>query len=117
MVLEFLQYYESEPVIWNPLHENYKRKQLINDAWRRIENSLSWECSIEELKKKKDSLMAYYRFHMSKIKKSKLSGDDEFKSSWFAFSTMDSFLRQNYECDTTIDTEVSGSKYLPNKKI
>lgn len=110
MVLEFLHYYENEPVIWNPHYKNHKRKHSVHDAWRRIKNNLSWECSIEEIKKKKDSLMAYYRIHIRKMKQSKGSeagADDVYTTNWFAFATMDNFLKPIYESDTSFCTEVS----------
>ncbi|CAH2018449.1 unnamed protein product [Acanthoscelides obtectus] len=60
------------------------------------------------MKRKKDSLMSYYRAHLNKIKKSMRSGagtDDIYQTNWFAFSAMNSFLQPIYDCRRTIDTQ------------
>lgn len=109
MVLEFIHNYESEPVLWDPKHPQHKRKRFIFEGWQRIQRSLTWDCQIEDLKKKKDSLMAYYRSHCNKIKKMKTEPGTEnvYATSWFAFDSMHSFLGRVYdlECDKTF-TEV-----------
>lgn len=37
VILEFLDYYENEPVIWNASALNHKNRNEIYDAWKRIE--------------------------------------------------------------------------------
>ncbi|KAJ0177724.1 hypothetical protein K1T71_006597 [Dendrolimus kikuchii] len=69
-VLEFIHLYEMENILWNLSNPNHKKKHLVHDSWVRIKNKLSWISTVEEMKKKKDSLMAYYRAHLNKIKKS-----------------------------------------------
>lgn len=66
LTFKFLELYQNEPVIWNPKLNHHKDKKKINDAWSRISREL--ECSITELKKKKDSLMATFRGHLRKKK-------------------------------------------------
>ncbi|CAH1983342.1 unnamed protein product [Acanthoscelides obtectus] len=107
-VLEFIQFYETENIIWNPSNPDHKKKHLVHDAWTRIQNRLSWPTTIEEMKRKKDSLMSYYRAHLNKIKKSMRSGagtDDIYQTNWFGFSAMNSFLQPIYDCRRTIDTQ------------
>jgi hypothetical protein len=58
MVLTFLDYYGEEPVIWNASHPSHKKRNEV-DAWNRIEEKMGGEVSVVQLKKKKDSLMAY----------------------------------------------------------
>lgn len=110
MVLEFLHAYETEPIIWDLRQEDRKKKCLVAEAWRRVHKKLDWECSIEDLKKKKDSLMAYYRVHSNKAKKIKMSDEgceEEYKTSWFAFETMNSFLGDIYDESNATCTEVN----------
>ncbi|CAG9782316.1 unnamed protein product [Diatraea saccharalis] len=67
-----------------------------------------FETTIEEMKKKKESLMGYYRTHLNKIKKSLKSGagkDDVYTTNWFAFETMDNFLRGVYDGGRTFNTQ------------
>ncbi|CAK1589268.1 unnamed protein product [Parnassius mnemosyne] len=66
--------------------------------------------SIEDLKKKRESLMSTYRLYRKKISDSTRSGsstDDIFKPNWFAYELMDRFLAPIYDkSDTvTINTE------------
>lgn len=100
MVIEFLHAYETEPVIWDHRLEEHKKKYLVAEGWRRVQLKLEWDCSVDELKRKKDSLMAYYRMHLHKAKKNKLSDDvseEEYKTSWFAYDTMNNFLGDIYD--------------------
>lgn len=109
MVKEFLHVYETEPIIWDLRHVDQKKKGLVAEAWRRVHKTLNWQCSIEDLKKKKDSLMAYYRIHWKKAKKMKMSeelrAEEEYKTRWFAFDTMNSFLGELYDTNNTFYAE------------
>ncbi|CAI6358770.1 unnamed protein product [Macrosiphum euphorbiae] len=110
MSLEFLKLYEQEPSIWNPKNPDHKNRNLVNDAWVRINNTLSFSSTIQELKKKKDSLMASFRPLLSKVKSSMKTGsgvDDVYKPNWFAFETMAKFLVSVYQPRPTISTQVS----------
>lgn len=53
VVLEFLSIYEGDPVIWNPRDPNHINRNLVHDAWKRIEIRISVKFSVTELKKKK----------------------------------------------------------------
>ncbi|CAH0721918.1 unnamed protein product, partial [Brenthis ino] len=57
--LQFLEYYQMEPILWDSKHVKHKDKQGVHDAWMRISKRM--EISIAELKKKRDSLMATIR--------------------------------------------------------
>lgn len=109
MTLEFLRLYESEPVIWNPKEPLHKNRNAVADAWKRIEVSLSIKCSVQELKKKKESLMATFRPLLNKVKASMKTGkgaDEVYKPSWFAFESMAKFLYGIYQPRSTINTQV-----------
>ena len=70
IVFEFLVLYENEPVIWQPNHPKHKNRNLINDAWLHIKNKISIECTVAELKRKKESLMSIFRPLLKKVKAS-----------------------------------------------
>jgi hypothetical protein len=54
-----LELYQGEPTIYDPKHPAHKNKMKVNDAWMRIGRALSVDVSEAEIKKKRDSLMAF----------------------------------------------------------
>lgn len=42
-------------------HKEHKNRNAVHDAWKRIQDNISIQCSLNELKKKKDSLMTTSR--------------------------------------------------------
>ncbi|XP_022831829.1 uncharacterized protein LOC111360189 [Spodoptera litura] len=109
-VITFLEILQTEPCLWDPRLKNFKNRGTQKEAWRRIMELLPFKTSIEEIKKKKESLMGYYRFHLNRMKKSFKSGagkDDGYKTNWFAFETMDNFLREVYNSSCTLNTEMT----------
>uniref|UniRef100_A0A1B6DD16 MADF domain-containing protein n=1 Tax=Clastoptera arizonana TaxID=38151 RepID=A0A1B6DD16_9HEMI len=108
LVLEFLEFYENEPIIWNSSLSNHKNRIEIYDAWKRIEIKMGNKFSIAELKKKKDSLMASFRACVKKVKECNKSGagsDEIHKPSWFAYDRMERFLRDRTKPRETFSTE------------
>ncbi|XP_072929368.1 uncharacterized protein [Epargyreus clarus] len=101
VVLEFLDLYRQEQLLWDPKHPLHRNRSEVTDAWHRIQSTLSITCSITDLKRKKESLMTSFRMHWNKKKKS----PDVYHISWFAFALMESFLGGKYECDSTNQTE------------
>ncbi|CAH1118439.1 unnamed protein product [Phaedon cochleariae] len=100
LILEFIRLYKQEPIIWNPKYGLHRPGRLeISDAWRRIEANFSVECPIEELKRKKDSLMATYRSLRNKIKQKEIGSgsEDAYKPNWFAYEAMFQFLGDVYQ--------------------
>ncbi|XP_039297249.1 uncharacterized protein LOC120354333 [Nilaparvata lugens] len=79
IVIEFLDLYEQEPIIWNPVNEEHKDRNKVYDAWKRIQSNFSIECSLKELKKKKENLMATYRKLSAKVKKTSKTGSVTFQ--------------------------------------
>lgn len=57
--LKFIEYFQSEPILWDAKHRHYKDKRLNHDAWNRLAELM--EIEVPELKKKKESLFASYR--------------------------------------------------------
>lgn len=115
LVLEFLEYYENEPVIWNPSLDTHKNRNELYDAWKRIENKMGNKFSVTELKKKKDSLMASFRTCLKKVKDSCKSGagtSDIYKPNWFAYAAMERFLRDKNQPRQTLSSEVIPIFYI-----
>ncbi|KAK5639513.1 hypothetical protein RI129_012005 [Pyrocoelia pectoralis] len=109
--IEFLELFQMEPCLWVPTLKLYKNRGAQSDAWRRIAQGLSFPATIEELKKKKDSLMGYYRIHLNKYKKSLKFGagiSDIYTTNWFAFDMMNGFLKPIYEGNKTMNSENVG---------
>lgn len=108
-VMAFLEGYQAEPCIWDPQHPHHRNRNKVGDAWQRLHDALGLNCSVNDLKKKKDSLMSSFRMLLNKKKKCIKSGmgaDELFKPNWFAFQTMEKFLAPVYHCNPTINTEV-----------
>ncbi|XP_047531876.1 uncharacterized protein LOC125067367 [Vanessa atalanta] len=101
VVLEFLDHYRTEQLLWDPKHPLHRNRSEVNDAWRRIQNNLSITSSIIDLKKKKESLMTSFRLHLNRKKKS----PNEYRITWFAYPLMESFLGGKYECDSSIQMD------------
>ncbi|KAL0831804.1 hypothetical protein ABMA28_001336 [Loxostege sticticalis] len=95
-VLEFLELYKKEQLLWDPKHPLHRNRSEVTDAWLRIQLSLSINCSIPDLKKKKESLMTSFRMHLNKKK-----SQEGYHTTWFAYPLMESFLGGKYECDST----------------
>lgn len=107
LVLEFIELYKKEQVLWDPRHPAHRNRSEVSDAWARIQLSLGVNCSITDLKKKKESIMTSFRMHLNK--KKSIEG---YQTSWFAFPLMASFLGEKYHCDSTMENEVGLLKLL-----
>lgn len=91
--LEFLDLYKEHPVIWNHANGDHQNRQAVANAWTDIKSSLSFECTMENLKNKKDSLMGSFRKILRRINDSGIPYDVySYNSDWFAYKTMVSFL-------------------------
>lgn len=109
-VLDFLERYENEPIIWNASVPNHKNRNDVYDAWKRIELKMGQKYSVTELKKKKDSLMASFRACLNKVRQSLKNGagtEEVYKPQWFAFEKMAGFLRDKDYQKIAINTEVN----------
>ncbi|XP_023949364.2 uncharacterized protein LOC112053960 [Bicyclus anynana] len=109
-ILKFLELYRSHSCIWDPKHKGHKNRQCLDEAWLNIKEDLGMEYSVQELKRKKESLMSAYRGYRKKIKRSEDSVSDPsdvYQPTWFAYSFMDSFLGPVYTCfnTTKVDDE------------
>nr|CAI5855752.1 unnamed protein product [Callosobruchus analis] len=110
LTLELLSLLENEPMVWSPTILDHKNRNKVADAdaWTNIQRQFSVECSVAELKKKKESPIAMFRQLLNNYKPSLNSGagrDDIFRSSWFTYETMANFLQPVYSARATINTE------------
>ena len=77
---------------------------------KNIQDHLSVQLPIADLKKKKDSLMSTYRKLASRVRASKKTGsgtEEVFKPDWFAFEKMATFLHGVFQPRITISSEVN----------
>lgn len=73
----------------------------------RVRDIFEGNLTVQELKKKKDSLFATYRGYCRKIQASLKSGagvDDVYCPVWFAFDLIDNFLGSVFKCKQTMPT-------------
>ncbi|CAB3249487.1 unnamed protein product [Arctia plantaginis] len=61
---KFIELYQSENCLWNPKNKYHKSKNVINDSWKRIADTMG--VPVHEIKKKKESLMTTFRTNMKK---------------------------------------------------
>ncbi|KOB78773.1 Uncharacterized protein OBRU01_01685 [Operophtera brumata] len=93
---------KSHSCIWNPKHKHHRERNRVSEAWADIQNNMPMPCTVQQLKKKKESLMSAYRSYKTKIKNTTTtSGVSMYRPSWFAFEAMDSFLSSVYLCNYT----------------
>lgn len=102
-VLEFIECYRNENVLWDRNDPEHANRTAHQAAWDRIRSDFSLRCSIVDLKRKKESLMAMYRHVLKKIKQGMIPGKVPYRTSWFAFPAMHSFLGNNYSVDVSDD--------------
>lgn len=98
--LEFIDLYRRERILWDPKHPQNKNRTEIAEAWLRIQSCMNINCSVIDLKKKKESLMTSFRFHWHRKKK-----NPHYRTTWFAYTAMEAFLCDKYECDSTNELE------------
>lgn len=95
-VLEFIEIYQGEPALWDSINKLHQNRNALADAWERIRACFSLSgVTIAELKRKKESLMTTYRYHLNKKKRSIKSGaglNEVYETNWFAFQAMDCFM-------------------------
>ncbi|CAH1960216.1 unnamed protein product [Acanthoscelides obtectus] len=110
-IAEFLTLYEGEPSLWNSKNAEHKNKNDQHDAWLRIEQNLKGgTIPLQEIKKKRDSLMGTYRKLRSKVCQSIKSGsgaDEIYKPDWPFYNVMAQFLNDVYTPKKTKDSEVT----------
>lgn len=109
LIMEFIQLYESYPILWNPKHPHHKNRNYLNDAWMNIGREMSIDISVDVLRKKKESLMATYRSLAKKVRESEGTGtgsQDVYKPSWFAYDAIDRFIRVAGKKTASLSSEV-----------
>ena len=104
-VLEFIDLLRDWPCIWNHKSKESKNRNIVNAAWIKLSKNFSVPCSIEELKKKRNSLLTQYRDNLRKLKETILSGGEVYRPSWFAFDAMDSYMADLYNNRPKINGE------------
>lgn len=120
VVLQFIEILGGEPCIWNSKSKLHKNKNIVNDAWTRIESKMTVPCTIEDLKKKRNTLLTQYRECLKKIKDSTITGsgaEEIYRPSWFAFDAIHSYMGPMYDYYPTIATETPVSRYLKKNYI
>lgn len=119
--IQFIKLYEAHPLIWDTTLEGHKDRNRVHEAWKEIANEMGEICRVIDLKKKKDSLMASFRFYKKKIRESKHTGSgagDVYKPTWFAYPILNRFLGKKNIPVSTLNTDVSSiNLYLEGKKL
>ncbi|VVC90785.1 unnamed protein product [Leptidea sinapis] len=101
---KFLNLYRNESVIWDINKMEHKDKSRIKEAWDRIVKEMN--IPLEELKRKKEGLMATFRQHYRK--KQKIG----YKPIWMYYDVMEEFLETIYEPKITYYEEEKDSDPL-----
>lgn len=108
LVLQLIELYRDNPVLWDPRNPNYKDRTKKSDAWKAISSKLNVDRI--HVEKKIDTLTGQLRRELKKMKqpKSGSGSEDVYKGNWFAFNSL-SFLLDKLKPKTTLDagSEVS----------
>ncbi|XP_060523693.1 uncharacterized protein LOC132700408 [Cylas formicarius] len=91
LVLEFIRLYEMHPVLWNPEHPLNKNRTSLNDAWIKMAEDFSIDVTVDQLRKKKESVLAMYRTITNKIRKWEVR-KEKYVPSWFAYDAIHKFM-------------------------
>ncbi|XP_039282741.1 uncharacterized protein LOC120351020 [Nilaparvata lugens] len=83
-ILDMIELYKNRALLWNPAHKNYFRRDLKQDAWDEISGVMG--LSVDDCKRKMQSLLSSYRRENLKIKRHQthLRGES-YDSRWFAY--------------------------------
>ncbi|CAH0697409.1 unnamed protein product [Spodoptera exigua] len=103
---KFLELYQAENCLWNPKNKYHKNKNVINDSWKRIADTMG--IPVHELKKKKDNLLSTFRTNLKKRNASIRSGagtEDVYQPIWIFYDVMAAFLTDVYESTSILNTE------------
>lgn len=94
-VLKYISAYRDKEVLWNPTHKNYYNRNSKQEAWDEL--SVEMKCTVQELKKKMDYLLAALRREKAKIKKSNKTGlgAEVYQSTWYPFKYMQFLLNRS----------------------
>ncbi|XP_011871768.1 PREDICTED: uncharacterized protein LOC105564173 [Vollenhovia emeryi] len=87
--IQLINEYRKKEVLWNPRDPAYYNKLKKEDAWKELREKFGK--SIEELKKKIDSLKGSYRREKTRAKTSMGTGKgrhEMYKSKWFAYESL-----------------------------
>lgn len=78
--ISLIQAYELHPLLWNPSEKLYKNKYKRNDAIMEIASDMG--CSVLDVKKKLESVLAQYRREKKNVTKSGMATSDRKKPWW-----------------------------------
>lgn len=98
LILQFIELYGKNEVLWNINHRHYKVISKRTQAWEDISNELS--VPVQELKKKISSLLASYRKVRQRCPVPS-NTDEADKPTWFAYDSF-YFLHDQYKPKSSI---------------
>ncbi|XP_025198888.1 uncharacterized protein LOC112597166 [Melanaphis sacchari] len=102
--LLLIEMYKARSILWDPTNSQYKMAKRKIDYWCEISKEM--KKSVNEVKRKMESLQASYRRERRLEVNTKRSGagaDEVFHSKWFAFKAMQ-FLNDKFSPRETKDT-------------
>ncbi|XP_066981347.1 uncharacterized protein [Macrobrachium rosenbergii] len=88
--------YEKRPVLWDPEHGSYFNKTKKLEQWEEVAQVIG--CTVEEVKRKMDSLLGSFRRERGKANRHKgndKGGQKPFVSRWFAYKPMAFLLERD----------------------
>lgn len=70
--LKLIDLYKQQPSLWDPTNQNYYTRLNKQNAWLNIANSL--ECSVDDVKRKMESLLGSFRREKGRLQNSLRKG-------------------------------------------
>ncbi|KAF7274315.1 hypothetical protein GWI33_013021 [Rhynchophorus ferrugineus] len=102
-VLQLIEAYREQPVLWNSTDFYYKNRNRKEDGWNELAGIFGTDSS--EIKKKIQFLLASFRREKQKVMITSGVGTNEvYNIKWFAFSSL-LFLNDKNKPRQTRDTE------------
>lgn len=89
-ILQLIQLYKENPVLWDPCHKDFKNSDVKSIIWTNIAETLG----LRDAEKKMNILTVQFRRELKKIRERMQAGktEEEAATTWFAFEAM-SFLK------------------------
>ncbi|XP_050663494.1 uncharacterized protein LOC126964433 [Leptidea sinapis] len=100
-VLQLVELYRAQEVLWNPWNKDYKNRPKRYDALYKIASELSID--VTEIERKIKNVTSHYYREKKKVNNSKKT-DNIYRCKWFAYKSL-SFLKNNCKKCGTNDTD------------
>lgn len=106
--LIFVERLKHHPCLWNPFHEDKKKRIKVIDAYKTLAEELN--SNIATVRKRKENIFQTYRNYKRKVARSRLAAtceEEVYQPSWTLYPLLDAFLHPVYTPKGPVGSYVS----------